>query len=89
MKLMSAGGRQKKKKGLNTIIGIVDTGLITSAVIIGGASIPGFVSYADLPVGTALGGLRVLLSLLTVATRKFSKGQTVKQGKHDTIMLLA
>ena len=50
----------KKKKRLNTIIGIVDTGLITSAVITGGASIPLFASSVGLPVGAALGGLGVV-----------------------------
>ena len=79
----------KKKKRLNTIIGIVDIGSITSAGIAGGASIPAFASGAGLPVGAALGGLGVVLSLLTVATRKFSWSQMVKQGKHDAIMLLA
>ena len=58
-------------------------------MIAGGASIPTFVSGTGLPVGTALGELGVVLSLLTVATRNFSRGQTVKQGKHDAIMLLA
>ena len=71
------------------MISIVDTGLITSAVIAGGAFIPAFASGAGLPVGANLGGLGVILSLLTVATQKFSRSQTVKQGKHDTIMLLA
>ena len=89
MKLKPAGGRQKKKKRLNTIIGIVDTGLVTSAVIAGGASIPVFARDAGFPVGAALGGIGVVLSLLTVATRKFSRNQTVKQGKHDVVMLLA
>ena len=56
---------------------------------VGGASIPAFASGAGLPVGATLGGLRVVLSLLTVATRRFSRSQTVKQGKHDAIMLLA
>ena len=43
MKLKPVGGsRKKKKKRLSTIIGIVDTGLLTSAVIAGGASIPAF-----------------------------------------------
>ena len=77
MKLKPADGRRKKKR-LNTIIGIVDTGLITSAVIAGGASIPAFVSGAGLPVGAALDGLGVVLSFLTVATQKFSRGLTVK-----------
>ena len=80
---------KKKKKRLNTIIGIVDTGLVTSAVIAGGASIPVFARAAGFPVGAALGGLGVALFLLTVATRKFSRNQTVKQGKHDVVMLLA
>ena len=79
----------KKKKRLNTIIGIVDTGLITSAVIAGGASIPAFASGVGLPIGTCLGRLGVVLSLLTVVTRKFSRRQMVKQGKHDAIMLLS
>ena len=81
--------KAKKKERLNTIIGIVDTGLITSAVIAGGASISGLASGADLPIGAVLGGLWVVLSLLTVATQKFSRSQTVKQGKHDVITLLA
>ena len=80
---------EKKKNWLNTIIIIVDTGLITSAVIAGEASIPAFSSGAGLLIGAALGGLGVVLSLLTVATRKFSRSETVKQGKHDAIMLLA
>ena len=79
----------KKKKRLNTIIGIVDTGLITSAVIAGGASIPTFASGAGLPAGAALDGLGVVLSLLMVATRHFSRSQTVKQGKNHAIVLLA
>ena len=83
-----AGGR-RKKKGLNTTIGIVDTGLITSALIARGASIPTFASGAGLSVAAGLGGLGVVFSLLTVFTRKFSLGQTLKQGKHDVIMLLA
>ena len=82
-----AGG--EKKKRLNTIIGIVDSGLITLAVITGGVSIPEFASGSGLSIGAALRGLGVGLSLLTVATQKFSRGQTVKQGKHNAIMLLA
>ena len=79
----------KKKKRLDAIIGIVDTSLIASAVIAGGASIPAFASVAGLLVGAALSRLGVVLSFLTVATRKFSRSQSVKQGKHDAIMLLA
>ena len=78
----------KKKKRLNTVIGIIDAGLSTSAVIDGGASIPAFASGAGLPVGAALGGIGVVPSLLTIATRKFSRSQRVKQGKHNAIVLL-
>ena len=74
----------KEKKLLNTATRIVDTGLVTSAAITGGVSIPAFVS----DVGLARCPL-VVLSLLTLPTRKFSRGLTVKQGKHDAIMLLA
>ena len=42
---------KKKKKRLNTIIGIVDTGLLTSAVIAGGASIPAFATVLAYPLG--------------------------------------
>ena len=55
---------------------IVDTGLITSAVITGGISIAAFASGVDLPVGIALSGTSLLLSLATVT-------------KHDSIKLLA
>ena len=67
---------------------ILDISLITSTVIAREVSIPAFASGAGLPVGAALGGLGVLLSFLTVATRKFSRSKMVKQGKHDVIMLL-
>ena len=81
--------RDAKKPRLTTIIGIVDTSLITSALIARGAFIPAFASGAGLPVRATLGGLGVVLSLLTVTTRKFSRSQSVKQGKNDAIMLLA
>ena len=67
----------------------MDTSLTTSAVITGGTSIPVFASDVGLPFGTALGGSSVVLSLVTLPTRKIYRGQTVKQGKHDAIMLLA
>ena len=84
----------KKKKRLNKATRIVGTGLITSAAITGGewgggASIPAFTSSVGLPVGAALGGLGVVFSFLTVPTRNFSRGQMVKQEKHDAIMVLA
>ena len=68
----------KKKKGFNAITGIVDTGLITSTVITGGIYIAAFVSGADLPVGITFSGTSLLLSLVTVITRKSFKTFTVK-----------
>ena len=79
----------KKKKRFNTITGIVDTGLITSTVISGGISIAAFAYGVGLPVGTALSGTSLFLSLATVSTQKSFKTFTVKQEKHDSIKLLA
>ena len=88
MKLRLAGRRPKKKKRLNTVIDVASTSLITSSVIIGGTSIPAFASDVGMPIGAALGGLGVVLSLLTIAIWKYSRSLTVKQGKHDSIKLL-
>ena len=79
----------KKMKQFNTITGIVDTGLITSTVITGGISIAAFASGVGLPVGAALGGTSLLISLATVITRKSFKTFTVKQEKDNSIKLLA
>ena len=79
----------KKMKRFNTITGIADTGLITSTVITGGVSITAFASGAGLPVGIALSGTSLLLSLATVITRKSFKIFTIKQEKHDAIKLFA
>ena len=79
----------KRMKRFNTITGIVDTGLITSTVITGGISIAAFASGVGLPVGIALSGTSLLLSLATAITRKSFKIFTVKQEKHDAIKLLA
>ena len=57
-------------------MGIVDTGLITSAVIAGGASIPAFATSAGLPVGTALGGF---------GKRKHDAIMLLAQNKLDSI----
>ena len=76
-------------KRFNTITGIVDTDLITSTVITGGISIAAFASGVGLPVGIALSGTSLLLSLATAITRKSFKIFTVKQEKHDAIKLLA
>ena len=79
----------KKMKRFNTITGILDTGLITSAVITGGISIAAFAGGVGLPVGIALSGTSLLLSLATVITRKSSKTFTVKQENRNAIKLLA
>ena len=80
----------KKMKQFNTITGIVDTGLITSTVIIGGISITAaFSTGVGLLVGFALSGTSLLLSLATAITQKSPKMFTVKQEKHDAIKLLA
>ena len=79
----------KEMKRLNAITGIVDTGLITSTVITGEISIAAFASGVGLPVGIALSGTSLLLSLATAITRKSFKIFTVKQEKHDAIKLLA
>ena len=79
----------KKMKRFNTITGIVDTGLITSTVITGGISIAAFDSVVGLPVGIALSGTSLLISLATAITRKSFTVFTVKQEKHDSIKLLA
>ena len=79
----------KKIKRRNTITGIVDTGLITSAVITGGISVAAFASGVGLPVGIALSGISLLLPLATAITPKSFKIFTVKQEKHDAINLLA
>ena len=76
-------------KRFNTITGIVDTDLITLKVITGGISIATFASGAGLPVGIALRGTSLLLSLATAITLKSFKILTVKQLKHDAIKLLA
>ena len=79
----------KKMKRFNTITSVKDTGLITSTVITGGISITAFAGCVGLPVGIALGGTSLLLSLATVITRKSFKTFTLSQEKHDAIKLLA
>ena len=77
----------KKMKRFNTITGIVDTGLITSTVITGGISIAAFASGVGLPVGIALSGTSLLLSLTTAITRTSFKAFTIKQKKNNTMLL--
>ena len=79
----------KRMENRNTITGIVDTGLITSTVITEGISIAAFARSVGLPVGIALSGTSLLLSLATAITQKSYKIFTVKQEKRDAIKLLA
>ena len=58
-------------------------------MITGGVSIVAFASGVGLPVGIALSGTSLLLSLATVVTQKSFKTFTIKQEKHDAIKLLA
>ena len=58
-------------------------------MITGGISIAAFASGVGLPVGIALSGTSLLLSLATAITRKSYKIFTVKQEKRDAIKLLA
>ena len=67
----------KKMKPLNTITGIVDTGLITLTVITGGISTAAFASGVGLPVGIALSGTSLLIFLVTVITQKSFRTFTV------------
>ena len=79
----------KKMKRFDTTTGIVDTGLITSTVITGGISIAAFASDVGLPVGIAITGTSLLLSLATAITWKSFEIFTVNQEKHDAVKLLA
>ena len=81
--------QKKKQKRFNTIAGIVDTSLITSAVINGGISTTVFASGVGLHVDIALDVTSLASSLETSITRKISKTLTVKQKKHDAVKLLA
>ena len=75
-------------KRFNTITGIVDTGLSTSTVISGGISMAASASGVGLPVGIALRGASLLLSLATATTRNPFKIFTVKQEKHELLSCL-
>ena len=69
----------KKMKQFNTVSGILDTDLITSAVITGENSIAVFASSVVLPVSITLSGTRLFLSLATVITQNSFKIFTTKQ----------
>ena len=69
-------------KRFNSIINILDTGVITSTVITGVVSIATFAKGIDLPVGTAL-RTSILFSLAIAITQNSFEMFTVKQEKHD------
>ena len=88
VKLKFVGRMQKKKKKtrFNTITGIADTSLITSAVITGGIfTSTAFTRGIGLLVGAAFSRAGGLLSLATVIRRKSFKIFAVKQKKYDAI----
>ena len=89
MKLKFVGKMQKKKKKFNTIAGIANKILITSAVITGKISTSAFASGVGLPVGIVLSVTGLASTLGTSITWKISKTLTAKQGKHNSIKLLA
>lgn len=58
----------KKMKGFNAIKGVLDTGLLTSAVITGVISTAGVEVGAGLPLGIAVSWTTLLFSLATAIT---------------------
>ena len=66
----------KQMKRFNTITGIVDTGQITSTVVTRGISIAAFASGVGLPVGIALSGTSLLLSLQLQSDENFLKSSS-------------
>ena len=63
----------KKMKQFNTITGIMDTDLITSAVIAGGISIAAFASGVGMPIGIALSELAYFFPLQQPSHENFLK----------------
>ena len=87
MKLKFVNKLPKKMKRFNTVMGIVDTVLITSTVITRGICIAAFSSGVGLPVGMALSGTRLLLSLESAITRKSFRIFIIKQENHAVRLL--
>ena len=79
----------KKVRRIGNSILIVDTGLIITTVITGSTSIAAFASGVAIPVGIALTGTSLLLSIATTVTQKSLSAMNVKQKKHEEIRLLA
>ena len=69
----------KRMKRSNTILNLMCTGLIKSAVITGMVSITGFASGVGQPVRNALTGASLIFSLVTAIAQKSFNLLTVKQ----------
>ena len=79
----------KKMKGFNAIKGVLDTGLLTSAVVTGVLFTAGFEVGAGLPLGVAVSWTTLLFSLATAITLKYFKIFTMQHEtkKHDASKL--
>ena len=75
----------KKVRRIGNSILIADTGLIITTVITGSTSIAAFASGVAIPVGIALTGASLLLSIATTVTQKNLSAINVKQKKHEEI----
>ena len=89
MKLKNVNRRQKKKKRLITILSITDTRLIISTVLTARISIAALANGVGLSVGTALGKVSLLFSLMTPTTQKYLTASIVAREKRNSIKLLA
>ena len=79
----------KKVRRIGISILIADTGLIITTAITGSISIAAFASGVAIPVGIALTGASLLLSIATTVMRKSLSAMNVRQKKHEEIRLLA
>ena len=89
MKLKNVNRRQKKNKRLITILSITDTRLIISTVLTARISIAALANGVGLSVGTALGKVSLLFSLMTPITQKYLTASIVAREKRNSIKLLA
>ena len=80
--------REKLAKNIRQIgnsLLIADIGLIITTVITGSTLIAAFASGVVIPVGIALTGASLLLSIATTVTQKSLLAVNVKQKKHKEI----
>ena len=73
---------EKKVRRIGNTILIADTGLIITTVITGSTSIAAFANGVAIPVGIALTGPSLFLTIATTVTRKSLSRINVKQKKH-------